>query len=51
MNFRYTGSEPRDIPALGITVAKGDEFEATGDVAKGLQGQELFERVTDKREK
>jgi hypothetical protein len=53
VQFKYLSAEERDIPALGITVTKGDVFEATGDVAQGLLGQtDLFERTDDpKKEK
>lgn len=53
MEFKYLGAEPRDIPALGLAVSKGDTFEATGDIAQGLLGQtDLFERTdTPKKEK
>ena len=48
MEFKYRGSEPREIPSLGISVAKGDTFTATGDIAQGLLGQtDLFERTDD----
>ena len=49
MTFTYDGSRGAslDIPALGITVAKGETFEATGDIAQGLLDQEAFTR-TDK---
>ena len=48
MEFKYLGADERDIPALGITVTKGDEFTATGDVAQGLVGQtDLFQRTDD----
>lgn len=51
MEFKYLGSEERDIPALGLTVRKGDTFTATGEAAEGLLGQtDLYER-TDKKEK
>lgn len=52
MEFKYLGAEPRDIPALGIAVEKGDTFEATGEVAQGLLGQtDLYKRTdTPKKE-
>lgn len=48
MKFKYVGAEPRDIPALGLSVTKGDEFKATGDLAQGLLDQtDLYKRTDD----
>jgi hypothetical protein len=47
VQFKNVSGVDLDIPALGITVAKGEEFEATGDVAQGLLDQSAFTR-TDK---
>lgn len=45
VTYKYLGVEEREIPAAGITVKRGDTFEVESDVAKGLDGQPLFERV------
>lgn len=44
--FKYTGDDDREIPAARLIVKPGDTFEVTGDIAKGLEGQDLFEKVT-----
>jgi hypothetical protein len=50
VKFKYLGAETRYLPALELYVNKGDEFEATGDLAQGLIDQtDLYER-TDKKE-
>lgn len=48
MLFKYQGKEPREIPALEISVKRGDEFEAKGDLAAGLLDQtDLYVRIDD----
>lgn len=48
MRLKYVGEhEAVDIPALGVTVARGEELEVTGDVAAELAKRDDWER-TDK---
>lgn len=51
--IRYVGpSDSVDIPALGVTAVRGEEFDAPADVAKSLLSQSAFEQVknTPKKE-
>lgn len=50
MKFKYHGdAEEIEIPALRLIVKKGDTFEAVGDDAKGLKGQDaLYEHIVEK---
>jgi hypothetical protein len=43
--FKYVGDDEREIPAARLIVKPGDTFEVTGDVAAGLEGQDMFEKV------
>lgn len=46
MRFRNVSGDTQDLPTLGdLRVAPGEEFEASGDDAKGLAGNPAFERV------
>lgn len=45
MRFQNVSGDPQDLPTLDLRVLPGDEFEATGDDAKGLAGNPAFERV------
>lgn len=46
MKLRYVGEfEAVDIPALGVTVPRGDELEVTGDVAAELLKRDDWVRV------
>lgn len=48
MRLKYVGPfEGVEIPALGVTVAQGEELEVTGDVAQELLKRDDWER-TDK---
>jgi hypothetical protein len=44
--FKYVGDDEREIPVARVIVKPGDTFEVDADVAKGLQGQDMFEKVT-----
>lgn len=49
MKFTNVSGEHRDLPTLGLMgIPPGEEFEATGDDAKNLQGNPDFERVDGK---
>lgn len=51
MRLKYVGEfEAVDIPALEVTVARGEELEVTGDVAQELLKREDWERM-DKPQK
>lgn len=45
VSFKYVGDGEREIPAAAITVKPGETFEVDGEIAKGLEGQESFEKV------
>ncbi len=45
VTFKYVGDDEREIPAARVVVKPGDTFEADGDVAAGLDGQSMFERI------
>jgi hypothetical protein len=48
MRFRNVSGDTQDLPSLGengLRVAPGEEFEASGDDAKGLTGNPSFERA------
>jgi hypothetical protein len=45
VQFRNVSDSPQDLPTLGLRVLPGETFEATGDDAKGLQGNPSFERA------
>lgn len=48
MQFTNVSDSPQDLPTLGdegLRVMPGETFEATGDDAKGLQGNPSFERA------
>jgi hypothetical protein len=47
VRFTNTSDETQELPTLGVVVAPGEEFEATGDDAKNLQASPFFKR-TDK---
>jgi hypothetical protein len=48
MQFKYVGDDEREIPAARLIVKPGDTFEVEGDIAKGLEGQDAFEKVQNK---
>ena len=43
--FKYVGDDEREIPAARVVVKPGDTFEVSDDIAKGLEGQDMFEKV------
>lgn len=45
MIFRNRTDDRLDLPALGVSVDRGETFEATGDDAKGLESHPAFSRV------
>lgn len=46
MRLRYIGEhEGIEIPALGVVVAQGEEFEVTGDIAQELLKRGDWERL------
>jgi hypothetical protein len=46
MKFRYDGPfDEVEVPALGVTCARGHQIEARGDVAKSLDAQADWTRV------
>lgn len=45
MKFVNASKDTYELPTLGLLVAPGDEFEATGDDAKSLLTNPSFERV------
>lgn len=51
MRFRNVSGDTQDLPTLDLRVGPGEEFDATGDDAKGLAGNDAFERVQSKSEK
>ena len=44
MRFTNISDSPQDLPTLDLRVLPGEEFDATGDDAKGLQGNPAFQR-------
>lgn len=49
VSFKYTGDDEREIPACRVIVKPGDVFDVDDpEVAKGLEGQDMFEKVTQK---
>ncbi len=49
--FKYVGDDEREIPAARLIVQPGDTFEVDGDIAAGLEGQSLFQKVTQPNRK
>lgn len=49
MKLRYTGPFAAEIPALGVTVQPGHQFEATGADAESLIRQGVAVRVAPPR--
>lgn len=46
MRFVNVSGDTQDLPTLGdLRVGPGEEFDASGDDAKGLAGNPAFERV------
>lgn len=45
MRFVNVSGDTQDLPTLDLRVGPGEEFEATGDDAKGLTGNPAFERA------
>ena len=45
VRFKYVGDAEREIPSARLVVKPGDEFEVADEVAKGLEGQSLYEPV------
>lgn len=45
MRFRNVSADTQDLPTLDLRVGPGEEFEATGDAAKGLAGNLAFAPV------
>lgn len=45
MRFKNVSGDTQDLPTLDLRVADGEEFDVTGDDAKNLAGNPLFERV------
>lgn len=45
MRFVNVSGTPQDLPTLDLRVQPGEEFDASGDDAKGLQGNPAFERA------
>lgn len=43
--YRYVGDDEREIPMARLIVKPGDTFEADGEIAAGLEGQSIFEKV------
>jgi hypothetical protein len=49
VSFKYTGDDEREIPACRVIVKPGDVFDVDDpEVAKGFDGQDMFEKVTQK---
>lgn len=46
MKFKYVGPHDAvDVPALGVTVERGHQVDATGAVAQSLAAQADWQRV------
>lgn len=49
--FKYVGEDDRDVPALGLTVKKGDVVDVENpDISAGLDGQADWEPIRAKKE-
>lgn len=46
VSFKYVGLDELEIPAARMVVKPGDTFDVVDDVAAGLVGQDIFEKVT-----
>jgi hypothetical protein len=49
--FKYVGDDEREIPDARIIVKPGDTFEVSDEIAKGLDGQSLYEKATKPKPK
>ena len=47
-SFKYVGDDEREIPVARLIVKPGEVFEVEDDIAKGLEGQDMFEKVKAK---
>lgn len=45
MEFKNVSGSPQDLPTLDLRVLPDETFSASGDAAKGLQGNPSFERA------
>jgi len=45
VRLRYVGNDEREIPAARVIVNPGDEFKVGDEIAAGLDGQPMFEKV------
>lgn len=49
VSFKYVGDDEREIPSARLIVKPGDTFEVDPEVAKGLEGQDQYEKVKKPR--
>lgn len=47
-SFKYVGDDERKIDAACVVVKPGDIFEVSDDIAAGLDGQDIYEKVKSK---